>query len=110
MNSVIREGWEDLQLFKEWEKNGPYWCRSSSRLAIHLTFSFESFLCFAAILLPRESDQCAVTSSLRSCRSSVYHTKMEEFRFVPFPTAQKINFPACSPHSPFNAERQVGML
>ena len=32
------------------------------------------------ILLPRESDQSAMTSSLRSCRPSVYHSKMREFR------------------------------
>ena len=32
------------------------------------------------ILLSRESDQCAITSSLRSCRPSVYHAKMGEFR------------------------------
>ena len=45
------------------------------------------------------------TSSLRSCRPSVYHTKMGESRQVPFPTAQ-VNLPACSPDCPFNAERQ----
>ena len=27
---------------------------------------------------------------------------------MPFPTAQQVNFPACSPHCPFNAERQAG--
>ena len=32
------------------------------------------------ILLTRESDKSAVTSSLRSCQLSVYHTKMEKSR------------------------------
>ena len=50
------------------------------------------------------------TSSLRSCQPFVYHTKMGESRQVPFPTAQQVNLPACSPHCPFNAERQVGKL
>ena len=31
----------------------------------------------------------------------------EESRQVPFPTAQPVNLPACSPHCPFNAERQA---
>ena len=50
------------------------------------------------------------TSSLRSCRPSVYHTKMGEFRYVPFPTAQQVSLSACSPHCPLNAERQAGKL
>ena len=50
-----------------------------------------------------------LASSLTSCRSSIYHFKMEEYRYVPFPTAQQINLPACS-HRPFNAERQAGKL
>ena len=29
---------------------------------------------------------------------------------MPFPTAQQVNFPACSPHCFINAERQVGKL
>ena len=41
------------------------------------------------ILLSRESDQCAIISSLiRSYRLSVYHTKIGQSRLVPFPTAQ----------------------
>ena len=28
---------------------------------------------------------------------------------MPFPTAQQVNLPACSPHCPFNAERQAGI-
>ena len=32
------------------------------------------------ILLLRESDQCAITNSFRSCRPSVYLIKMEESR------------------------------
>ena len=48
-----------------------------------------------------------ITSSLTSSRSSVYHTKMGESRLVPFPTAQQVSLPACSPHCPFNAERQA---
>ena len=47
-------------------------------------------------------------SSLRSFRPSVYHTKMRESRQVLFPTTQQMNLPACSPHFPFNAERQAG--
>ena len=27
---------------------------------------------------------------------------------MPFPTAQQVNLPACSPHCPFNAKRQAG--
>ena len=33
-------------------------------------------------------------SSFRSCRPSVYHIKMKEFRLVPFPTAQQVNVQA----------------
>ena len=29
---------------------------------------------------------------------------------VSFPTAQQVNLPVCSPHCPFNAERQAGKL
>ena len=50
------------------------------------------------------------TSSLRSCQPSVYMTKMGKSRKVSFPTAQQVNLPACSPHCPFNAERQAGKL
>ena len=46
----------------------------------------------------------------RSSQPSVYHTKMGESRQVPFPTAQQVNLPACSPHCPFNAKRQAGKL
>ena len=35
---------------------------------------------FIFILLSRESDQSTITSSLRDCRSSVYHFKMGESR------------------------------
>ena len=55
------------------------------------------------ILLSRESDPSAVTSSLRSCRQSGYHTKRGESRSVLFPTVQQINLSACSSHCPFNA-------
>ena len=48
------------------------------------------------------------TSSLRSYRQSVYHTKVGESRLVLFPKAQQVNLPACSSHCPFNAERQTG--
>ena len=27
---------------------------------------------------------------------------------MPFPRAQQVNLPACSPHCPFTAERQAG--
>ena len=47
---------------------------------------------------------------LKSFWPSVYHSKMWESRQVPFPTVQHVNLPACSPHCPFNAERQVGKL
>ena len=36
--------------------------------------------CILIILLSQESDQCAITSSLRSCRPPVYHAKMGESR------------------------------
>ena len=49
------------------------------------------------------------TSSLGSCQSSIYNTKMEESRLVPFPTAQ-VNLPACSTHCFFDTERQAGEL
>ena len=29
---------------------------------------------------------------------------------MPLPTAQQVNLPACSPHCPFNAERQVKVI
>ena len=47
------------------------------------------------IFLSRESDE-ALYSSLRSCRLSVYHTKMGKSREVPFPTAQQVDLPAFS--------------
>ena len=37
------------------------------------------FTCILFILLSRESDEKAITSSLRSCQISVYHSKMGEF-------------------------------
>ena len=62
------------------------------------------------ILLSQESNQKAMTSSLRSCRPPVYHIKLGEFHELLFPTAQQLNLSACSPHCPFNAERQAGKL
>ena len=62
------------------------------------------------LLLPRESDLSAMTSSLRSFGPSVYHTKMGESRKVPFPAAQQVNLPDCFPHGPFNAEPEAGKL
>ena len=62
------------------------------------------------ILLSRESDQSTITILLRSCRPSVYHGKIEESRYLPFPTALQINLPACCPSCPFNAERQRGKV
>ena len=56
------------------------------------------------ILLSRESDWSAVTSSLRSYRPSIHHTKMWESRHVPFPRVQHVNLPACSPHCSFRIE------
>ena len=51
-----------------------------------------------------------LASLLMSCRSSIYHFKIEEYRYVPFPTAQQLNLPVCCSHRPFNAERQAGKL
>ena len=56
----------------------------------------------------QESKLSAITSSLRSCRPSVYHAEERDSRKVPFPTAQQANLQACSPHSPHSAERQIG--
>ena len=83
------------------------WANSRSNSPFAIVFSV--FLVFSCIfiLLSRESDQSVVTSLLRSCRPSVYHIKMGESRSVPFPTAHYVNLPACSPHCPFNAERQA---
>ena len=50
------------------------------------------------------------TSLFRSCQPSVYHTKMGEFRKVPFPAAPQANLPACFSHCPFDAEREAGKL
>ena len=46
-------------------------------------------LCISCIfiLLSRQGDHDAVTSSLNSCQPSVYHTNMGESHYVPFPTA-----------------------
>ena len=52
------------------------------------------------ILLSRKSDKSATTSSLRSCRPSVYHSKTEEPRKVSFPAPL-----AGSSRCPFDAER-----
>ena len=41
---------------------------------------------------------------------SVFHSKIEEFRQVPFPTAQQVNLLTCSPHCPSDGKRQVGKL
>ena len=58
----------------------------------------------------RESDQCARRARVgvvgHLC--SVYHSMMGESRLVPFPMAQQVNLPACSPHSSVNAERRAG--
>ena len=50
---------------------------------------------------PPHSPIITITSSLRSCRPSVYRTKMGESRQVSFPKAQQANLPACFPHCPF---------
>ena len=60
--------------------------------------------------LSRESDQSAITSSLRSCRPPAYHSKMGRSRWVLFPKPQQVNLPVCSAHCPFNAERQTRKL
>ena len=56
--------------------------------------------CFLLLLLAylssyHEKATKRCTSSLRSCRPFVDHTKMGEFRHMPFPTAQ-VNLPAFS--------------
>ena len=71
-----------------------------------LTFVFGCIFIF----LSRESDQSAMTSSLRSCLPPVFHTKMGESHEVPFPVVQKVNLPTCSPHCPINAKHQAGKL
>ena len=64
---------------------------------------------FIFILLSQESDQCAVRARLGAASHLSTTPRREEFRQVPFPTAQ-VNLPACSSHCPFNAERQAGKL
>ena len=78
-----------------------FWC------GVVTKFTFV-FSCVFTLLL-WESDQSNITSSLRSCRPSVYHTKIGEPRQVPFPMIQ-VNLSICSPHCSFNTERQAGKL
>ena len=61
------------------------------------------------ILLSQESDQCAMTSSLRSCQPSLYYKMGNPVKCL-FPAAQQVNLPACSPHCPSDAQRQAGKL
>ena len=42
-----------------------------------------------SFVMSRESNQCAITSSLRSYRQSVDHSKMGVSRYVPIPKAQQ---------------------
>ena len=70
--------------------------------------SFLLSICVCIFILSQESNQSAITSSLRSYLPSVYHTKLRDSRYVLFPTAQQVNLPACSPHCPYNAERRTG--
>ena len=72
----------------------------------HLFFNnvFESvFLLYASsrifILLSRESEQSAVTSSLRRCQPPLYH--FNGSHYVPFLNAKLANMSVCSPHCLF---------
>ena len=58
-------------------------------------------------ILSRENDQSAISSSFRSRRPPACHSKMGN---PAFPTAQRVNLPACFPHCPCSAERQAGKL
>ena len=80
--------------------------------SVFLTCSVTFFFCILLHIYPPTTRKQSMhyTSLLRSCRPSVYHNKTGESRKVPFPTAQQVNLPACSPHCPFNAERQAGKL
>ena len=62
------------------------------------------------IFLSRESDQSAITSSLRSCQPVVYLFSGGRIRYVPFPTAQQANVTSCSSRYHFHAKRQAGKL
>ena len=62
------------------------------------------FVYIVFILLPRENDQSAITSSLTSYWLTVYHSKMGKSREAPFQTAQQEHLPACSSHCSFNTE------
>ena len=50
------------------------------------------------------------TISLRSCQPPVYHTKMGNTAKRLSQRHKQVNLPACSPHCPFNAERQAVKL
>ena len=48
--------------------------------SINMNFACIFVFCCILILLSQQSDQSTITSLLRSCRSPVYHTKMDESR------------------------------
>ena len=61
------------------------------------------------IHLSQESDQCAVRARLGVAghRST---TPRWGIPLSTFSMAQQVDLPACSPHCPFDAERQAGKL
>ena len=61
--------------------------------------------CCVFILLSQESDQCAVRARL----GVASHLSKVTLRWGN-PAKAQVNLPACSPHCPFNAERQAGKL
>ena len=90
----------------------------ADKIKKHWLIKFQShcgyicILCLVAYLFSyhEKAIKAQLTSSLRSCRPSDFPTKMGESSKMPFPTAQQVNLPACSPHCPFKAELLTGKL
>ena len=101
-NVIIIESYDIIKSFAQLQP-------AKNEQSAKITYCIFVFSC-TFILLSRESDQNAMTSSLMSCRPPVYRTKTGESRSVSFPPAQQVNLPTCSPHCPFNAERKAGKL
>ena len=84
----------------QWRRTFTHCCTAAQNMMIMWFASLQAWSLMLLLLLAylsyHEKATKRCTSSFRSCRPSVYHTKMGESGSVPFPTAQQVNLPVFS--------------